>query len=586
MFKDHNNVDDTRLRINSVVDELGINYEDTNYLTNGFIAELNSEHLKKLKNNKNIAFVEEDQKVQIKFTSRRENVKVSMVEQVVINLQGRGIKESYGMEKYKALRRNFNGKIPTRETGDLQSERENKKVEELQDERNRRVRNLRYESENRKAGDLRYERENSKAEDLQYEKENRHARNFQQDNNNKAARNLQDRNEKLKQGNNGDDGVAKGNKERIVRSSNTTFHLEHQNDAPWGISRISSGTKVNNHHTYRFPKSAGKDVVVYILDTGVEVDHPEIKGRAQHGANFTMSQVDTDENGHGTHCAGVIAGSNVGIAKHAQLVGVKVLDRDGSGMLSSVIMGIDFVIRKHSERIEEENDKKENSIKNGEFVLNANLNDMMNTMDHFLKKLSFDFESKIQKHNEKVNLFPWNKTNVVDAQKQKHNVKTIVNMSVGGLKSKVLDYAIKYATSLNIHFSVAAGNDHKNACDFSPSSSSLVLTAGASTRSDLVAFFSNYGSCVDVYAPGVEIKSSWINHQYRVVSGTSMAAPHVTGAMALYLGEKIYEPEELIEMLKRDSYKVIKEPGKDEKKYLLISTRKLLREIYDKSKEH
>lgn len=391
--------------------------------------------------------------------------------------------------------------------------------------------------------------------------------------------------------------------------------LASQISAPWGISRISSGTNINKRHIFRYPVSSADDVTIYVLDTGIYLDHDEFEGRATFGANFTRTENGLDENGHGTHCAGVIGGKSVGIAKKAQLVSVKVLEKDGNGMLSSLIMGIDFVIRQHSEKMEEINRTGRWFDKTFDEFFNLKQNiitDMINlTLPHRFENMTSHaismrrrpislyrdrpkaLDKKPYKSHDKnplsrveadVPLVFEHSSKTTRSSEQKIP-KTIVNMSVGGLKSRVLDYALKYATDLGIHFSVAAGNDHENACKYSPSSSKMVITAGASTKRDTIAFFSNYGQCVDLFAPGVEIESSWLDNKYKIVSGTSMAAPHVTGAMALYLGEKEHTPIDLIEILKDDSYKVIKLPGKTQREYPMVSIRRLLREIHEIEKE-
>lgn len=377
-------------------------------------------------------------------------------------------------------------------------------------------------------------------------------------------------------------------KRTVESDQDDKLTLTLQTNAPWGISRISSGTNVNKSSIFRYPLSSADDVTIYVLDTGIFTEHDEFEGRATFGANFTRSESDTDENGHGTHCAGVIGGSTVGIAKKSHLVSVKVLEKDGNGMLSSLIMGIDYVIRQHSEKMEDLNRKgnwfdeffdefstKKTSILSE--IMNMTLPmGFSNLQSHLISNLNSNI-SAISFSNERSAKF---------AKKlQREKPKSIVNMSVGGLKSNVLDYALKFATDMGIHFSVAAGNDHENACRYSPSSNKMVLTAGASTKRDTIAFFSNYGECVDLFAPGVEIESAWIDHKYRVVSGTSMAAPHVTGSMALYLGERDYSPIQLIEMVKKDSYRVIKQPGMEEKEFYMVSIRKLLREIHEQEIE-
>ncbi|KAG0099274.1 hypothetical protein BGZ93_008313, partial [Podila epicladia] len=94
---------------------------------------------------------------------------------------------------------------------------------------------------------------------------------------------------------------------------------------------------------YAYPDSAGANITAYIVDTGVFTNHTDFGGRATWGANFIEGSEDTDENGHGTHVAGTIGGTLHGVAKKVNIVGVKVLNAQGSGSTSGVIAGMDWV---------------------------------------------------------------------------------------------------------------------------------------------------------------------------------------------------------------------------------------------------
>ncbi|TNC22783.1 S8 family peptidase [Amycolatopsis alkalitolerans] len=119
-----------------------------------------------------------------------------------------------------------------------------------------------------------------------------------------------------------------------------------------------------------------------------------------------------------------------------------------------------------------------------------------------------------------------------------HAVKpAVANMSLGGSVSTAVDNAVENAISAGVTFAVAAGNDSANACTTSPARAADAITVGATTSSDARAYYSNYGRCLDIFAPGSSITSDWIGSSTatNTISGTSMATPHVTGAAALYL---------------------------------------------------
>jgi subtilisin family serine protease len=117
------------------------------------------------------------------------------------------------------------------------------------------------------------------------------------------------------------------------------------------------------------------------------------------------------------------------------------------------------------------------------------------------------------------------------------NKPAVANMSLGGGASASLNQAVASAVASGVTFAVAAGNSGANACNYSPAGEPSAITVGATTTADLLASYSNFGTCVDINAPGSGITSDWIGSATatNTISGTSMASPHVAGGAALYL---------------------------------------------------
>jgi len=265
-----------------------------------------------------------------------------------------------------------------------------------------------------------------------------------------------------------------------VEKDSKVYSSAAQYNAPWGLARISHRElSWFTYTTYLYNATAGSDVTVYVVDTGINIDHVEFGSRARWGITVPDNDEDMDNNGHGTHVAGTAVGTRFGVAKKANVVAVKVLDSNGSGTNSDVIKGVQYVVESH-----------------------------LNEMDR-AKKDGRPFKG------------------------------SVANLSLGGSKSRSLDMAINAAvTFFGVHFVVAAGNSDGDACNESPAAAEKAITVGASTFDDERASFSNYGPCVDIFAPGKDVLSAWIDSDTsaRILSGTSMAAPHVTGLVAYFLG--------------------------------------------------
>jgi subtilisin family serine protease len=243
------------------------------------------------------------------------------------------------------------------------------------------------------------------------------------------------------------------------------------------------------------------DVDVAVIDTGIDFDHPDLNvvGRVDCSRGSALrpscsEETGDDGNGHGTHVAGTIGAIDngfgvVGVAPGARLWAVKVLSDSGSGWTSGIIAGVDWVTAKSK-------------------------------------------------------------------------VIEVANMSLGGGNSTALCQAVNSSVAAGIVHAVAAGNSDANASAYSPANCSGVITVsaladfdglpgasgGATCRADqddTLADFSNWGSTVEIAAPGVCIQSTWKDGGYATISGTSMASPHVAGAAALLRASGVGTPAQV-----------------------------------------
>jgi subtilisin family serine protease len=230
-----------------------------------------------------------------------------------------------------------------------------------------------------------------------------------------------------------------------------------------------------NVSSIRAGNGSGKvtGVNIYVIDSGIAAN-PDLNVVNRH--NFLARGPDNDCYGHGTHVAGTLAARDnridvVGVAPGAPLTSVKVLDCHGHGTAGKVIKGIDWVTAK---------------------------------------------AAKAEK-------------------------PAVANMSLGSSRRiKSLNTAVRTSAASGVFYSLSAGNEGRSACKFSPAMTGAgknngILTTAATNSADREPSWSNFGRCVDLWAPGANILSTWLGGATKTISGTSMAAPHVGGTAALYL---------------------------------------------------
>jgi subtilisin family serine protease len=247
----------------------------------------------------------------------------------------------------------------------------------------------------------------------------------------------------------------------VQQNQVVSITADQPNPPSWGLDRIDQRTRpVNNNYSY---STTAGNVRAYVIDTGLDLDHPDFGGRASSGFDAIDGGAADDGHGHGTHVAGTVGGTTYGVAKGVSLVAVRVLNNVGNGTSEQVAAGVNWVTQ--------------NAVK-----------------------------------------------------------PAVANMSLGtNVEDTLINDAVKASITAGITYSVASGNSSANACGFSPAMVPEAITVNATTSTDARASYSNFGTCTDIFAPGSSITSAWLNGGSNTISGTSMAAPHVAGAAALYL---------------------------------------------------
>lgn len=165
---------------------------------------------------------------------------------------------------------------------------------------------------------------------------------------------------------------------------------------------------------------------------------------------------------------------------------------------------------------------------------------------------------------------------VANQKRANPGIPMVANMSLGGGASSTLDTAVNNAINVGVTFAIAGGNSNANACNYSPARVANAITVGATTSTDARASYSNYGSCLDLFAPGSSIASAWYTSDTatNTISGTSMATPHVAGVAAIYLqGNTGASPATVATALRNNATaNVVTSPGTGSPNRLLFMT--------------
>lgn len=248
----------------------------------------------------------------------------------------------------------------------------------------------------------------------------------------------------------------------VATVENEDIYKVAEQTLDWGIPQMNVQTAWES----TIPAS-GQGIVVAVIDTGVQADHPDLVDTVIAGGyDFVNNDSDpSDDNGHGTHVAGTIAANNnsigyVGVAYSAKILPFKVCDEDGLCSSVAISDAIDAAV-------------------------DANVD--------------------------------------------------VINLSLGGSANSLIQTAVNRATTAGITVVAASGNSGVNGCLF-PAAYANVVCVGATTTTNTRAEFSNYGTALEVMAPGVAVSAAAMGDTYASMSGTSMAAAYYSGTVAVVRG--------------------------------------------------
>jgi subtilisin family serine protease len=277
----------------------------------------------------------------------------------------------------------------------------------------------------------------------------------------------------------------------------------------WGLDRIDQrGRALDAWYDFY---ADGATVDVFVVDTGIRSTHVDFEGRVDLGVSYSAiadGNGTEDCHGHGTHVAGVVGGATYGVAKGVTLHPVRVLDCAGRGTVSQIVAGIDWITARYATTTGgggTGGGGKKGGGKNGSGTVAAAA-----------------------------------------------TARAVVNLSFATTWTSVLDEAVSRSIAAGLVYVIAAGNTAEDACYVSPARVAGAITVGATAADDSAWAASNFGPCVDLWAPGYGVVSAFARSDTDEVTmaGTSMAAPHVAGTAALLLSmNPALTPDEISTLL-------------------------------------